>query len=94
MTRDEFVQHFAGNSSTLRIVALGLFLDMDSDKNGMLEQNDATTYFNKIDTDGRRRRLSPSLSPFLSPALSPSLCLSLPPSLQARGLNKIVCACL
>ncbi|XP_025114071.1 uncharacterized protein LOC112576062 isoform X2 [Pomacea canaliculata] len=51
VTRDEFVQHFAGNSSTLRIVALGLFLDMDSDKNGMLEQNDATTYFNKIDTD-------------------------------------------
>ncbi|PVD22552.1 hypothetical protein C0Q70_18368 [Pomacea canaliculata] len=57
VTRDEFVQHFAGNSSTLRIVALGLFLDMDSDKNGMLEQNDATTYFNKIDTDGRRVRL-------------------------------------
>ena len=52
VSKTEFVTRFANNSAFLRPVALGLFFDLDMDKNGQLDTTDTRLYFEKIDQNG------------------------------------------
>ncbi|XP_046376276.2 uncharacterized protein LOC124148993 [Haliotis rufescens] len=49
VTQKEFVDKFTGNQANLAIIAKGLFLELDMDRNGGITDSDLDLYFRKID---------------------------------------------
>ncbi|XP_046546394.1 uncharacterized protein LOC124256441 [Haliotis rubra] len=49
VTEKEFVDKFTGNQKSLAVIAKGLFLELDMDRNGGITDSDLDLYFKKID---------------------------------------------
>ncbi|XP_067662706.1 uncharacterized protein [Haliotis asinina] len=49
VSQKEFVSKFAGSQTSLAVIAKGLFLELDMDRNGEVTDSDLDLYFRKID---------------------------------------------
>ncbi|KAK7488081.1 hypothetical protein BaRGS_00020672 [Batillaria attramentaria] len=52
VSKSEFERCFSEDAPDMMMVADGFFLDLDMDKNGVLEQGDTQLYYDKIDQNG------------------------------------------